>query len=198
MPDAFLMCAASASKRVLAEPFWKAPRSPERGIRYLFQRDTFGMMFRELTDWYAPETTESAPDLTETLPDSPPWQRTQECVTMLSFDPAPIWERRTSKEALHLTRSITYSVWGSIPQPPDSSWGELSLCHKSFASSHLAALYTTNYTCWQDLLHPTLKIVPKNDTQHPLFKSFRNLHSVLYILFTCTYICVYIYICIYI
>ena len=30
MPDAFLMCAASASQRVLAEPFWKAQRSPER------------------------------------------------------------------------------------------------------------------------------------------------------------------------
>jgi len=33
MPDAFLMCAASASERVLAEPFWKAPRSPERSLR---------------------------------------------------------------------------------------------------------------------------------------------------------------------
>ena len=30
MPDAFLMCAASAFERVLAEPFWKALRSPER------------------------------------------------------------------------------------------------------------------------------------------------------------------------
>ena len=34
MPDALLMYAASASERVLAEPFWKAPRSPEKGIRY--------------------------------------------------------------------------------------------------------------------------------------------------------------------
>ena len=30
MPDAFLMRAVSASARVFAEPFWKAPRSPER------------------------------------------------------------------------------------------------------------------------------------------------------------------------
>jgi len=34
MPDAFPMCEASASERVLAEPFWKAPRSPERSSRY--------------------------------------------------------------------------------------------------------------------------------------------------------------------
>jgi len=33
-PDAFLMCAVSASERVLAEPFWKAPRSPESSIRF--------------------------------------------------------------------------------------------------------------------------------------------------------------------
>jgi len=33
MPDTFLMCVASASERVLAEPFWKAPRSPERSSR---------------------------------------------------------------------------------------------------------------------------------------------------------------------
>jgi len=29
------MCAASASERVLAEPFWKAPRSPERSFSLL-------------------------------------------------------------------------------------------------------------------------------------------------------------------
>jgi len=34
MPDAFLMCVASASERVLAEPFWKALRSPERSSCY--------------------------------------------------------------------------------------------------------------------------------------------------------------------
>ena len=38
MPDAFLMCAASASERVLVEPFWKAPRSPERSSRWLGQK----------------------------------------------------------------------------------------------------------------------------------------------------------------
>jgi len=36
MSDTFLMCAASASERVLAEPFWKAPRSPERSFRWLW------------------------------------------------------------------------------------------------------------------------------------------------------------------
>ena len=34
MPDAFLMCAASASVHVLAEPFWKAPRSRERSSHH--------------------------------------------------------------------------------------------------------------------------------------------------------------------
>ena len=32
MPDAFLMCVASASERVLAEPFWKKPRDLPRGV----------------------------------------------------------------------------------------------------------------------------------------------------------------------
>ena len=32
-PRRFLMCVASASERVLAEPFWKAPQSPERSSR---------------------------------------------------------------------------------------------------------------------------------------------------------------------
>jgi len=36
MPDAFLMGAASASECVLVEPSWKAPRSPERGSRYVY------------------------------------------------------------------------------------------------------------------------------------------------------------------
>ena len=37
--------------------FYEQSKSFHRFL-YLFQRDTFEMMFRELSDWYPPETTE--------------------------------------------------------------------------------------------------------------------------------------------
>ena len=159
---------------------------------YLFQRDTFGMMFRELSRCYPPGTTESAPDLTETLwlkTEFPPWQRTQECATTLSFDSASRWERRTSKEALHLTPSITWSVWGSIPQTPDSSWEELSLCHESLL------LHT-----WQRYIRP---ITPVDKTYYTLHwrlfpKTTRNTLfskvSAICIVFGTYYLRVHIYV----